>query len=160
MATEYAVVFENVEEGAKVTFGCTGRAARFYLDDVVVTTGDDRDPVDAGFIVIPGITTRDYSVTGLETGMTYRYQLITCYADGVIKKSNMQLVTLLEQQELTHKPGDVNHDNNVNVSDVTLLIAYLLGSPVDVCTTCADVNGDDSITVSDVTRVISAILSQ
>ena len=57
-------------------------------------------------------------------------------------------------------PGDVNHDNNVNVSDVTLLIAYLLGSPVDVCTTCADVNGDDGITVSDVTRVISAILSQ
>lgn len=160
MATEYTVVFENVEEGAKVTFGCTGRAARFYLDDVVVTTGDDRDPVDAGFIVIPGITTRDYSVTGLEMGTTYRYQLVTCYADGVTKKSNMQLVTLLEQQEPTHMPGDVNHDNNVNVSDVTLLIAYLLGSPVDVCTTCADVNGDDGITVSDVTRIISAILSQ
>ena len=114
MATEYTVVFENVDEGAKVTFGCTGRAARFYLDDVVVTTGDDRDPVDAGFIVIPGITTRDYTVTGLEMGMTYRYQLVTCYADGVTKKSSMQLVTLLEQQEPTHKPGDVSHDNNVH----------------------------------------------
>lgn len=160
MATDYTVVFENVEDGAKVTFGCTGRASRFYLDDVVVTTGDDRDPVDAGFLVIPDITTKDYTVTGLETGMTYRYQLVTRYADGVTRKSNMQLVTLLEQQEHSFTLGDVNHDNDVNVSDVVSLISSVVGDQSNVCEICADINGDGSINVSDVTALINIIMNQ
>ena len=160
MATDYTVVFENVEDGAKVTFGCTGRASRFYLDDVVVTTGDDRDPVDAGFLVIPDITTKDYTVTGLETGMTYRYQLVTRFADGVTRKSNMQLVTLLEQQEHSFTLGDVNHDNDVNVSDVVSLISSVVGDQSNVCEICADINGDGSINVSDVTALINIIMNQ
>ena len=160
MATDYTVVFENVEEGAKVTFGCTGRASRFYLDDVVVTTGDDRDPVDAGFLVIPGITAQEYTVTGLETGMTYRYRLVTRYADGATKKSNMQLVILLEQQEHGFTVGDVNHDNDVNVSDVVSLISSVVGDQSNVCEICADVNGDGSINVSDVTILINIIMNR
>ena len=160
MAEEYALVFENVADGSTVTFGCTGRAARFYLDDVVVTTGDDRDPVDAGVLVVPGITAADYTVTGLDTGATYRYQLVTRYGDGVTKKSNMQLVTLLEQQEPHHRAGDVNHDNMLNVNDVTSLIAYILGTTADVCTICGNVNGDNDINVADVTTLIAIILNQ
>jgi hypothetical protein len=160
MATEYAVVFDNVEDGAKVTFGCTGRASRFYLDDVVVTTGDDRDPVDAGILVFPGLTDKNFTVAGLETGGTYRYQVVTCFADGVSKKSNMQLVTLHEQQEHDFSLGDVNHDHVIDVNDVTMVIAYALGSSVDICTTCGNVNGDDSIDISDVTAVISIVLNQ
>lgn len=160
MAEEYALVFENVADGAKVTFGCTGRAARFYLDDVVVITGDDRNPVDAGFLVIPGITDADYTVTGLDTGATYRYQLVTRFGDGVTKKSNMQVVTLLEQQEPHHMAGDVNHDNVLNVNDVTSLIAYILGTTADVCATCGNVNGDNDINVADVTTLIAIILNQ
>ena len=159
MATEYAVVFENVEDGAKVTFGCTDRAQRFYLDDVVVTTGDDRDPVDAGVLVVPDLTTKDYTVTGLETGATYRYQVVTRYADGVTKKSNMQLVTLLEQQEHEFRAGDVNHDHVVDIDDVTLLIAYVLNGTADgTCTTCGNVNGQGGIDIDDVTALISIVL--
>ena len=160
MATEYAVVFDHVEDGATVTFGCTGRASRFYLDDVVVTTGDARDPVDAGFLVIPGLTARDYTIDGLETGETYRYQVVTRYSDNATEKSNIQLVTLLAQQEHNHMAGDVNHDNVLNVNDVTMLIAYILGNPSDVCTICGNVNGDDNINVADVTTLISFILNQ
>lgn len=160
MATDYAVVFSDVEDGAKVTFGCTDKAARFYLDDVVVTTGDDRDPVDAAFLVIPDIAAREYSLQGLETGATYRYQVITRYADGVTRKSNMQLVTLLEQQQHDHNIGDVNHDNMLNVSDVTSLIAYILSSTADVCTSCCNVNGDNDINVADVTTLIAIILNR
>lgn len=161
MTQEYVLVFDNVQEGDKVTFGCTGRASRFYLDDVVVTTGDDRDPVDAGFIVVPGITATDYTVTGLETGATYRYQVVTNYADGVTKKSNMQLVTLHEQQEHGFRFGDVNHDNVIDVDDVTLVISYVLGMPSgDICTDCANVNQSGAIDVDDVTMLINIILNQ
>lgn len=161
VATLYAVVFENVAPGATVTFGCTGRAARFYLDDVVVTTGDDRDPVDAACRVMPGITAKDCSVTELETGAIYRYQLVTRFADGVTKKSNMQLVTLLEQQEHNYKTGDVNHDNMIDIDDVTLLISYVLGASTGtLCTDCANVDLFGAIDIDDVTMLISIILNQ
>ena len=54
--------------------------------------------------------------------------------------------------------GDVNGDNNVDVDDVTALIAAVLsGTPVDP--TAADVNGDNLIDVDDVTALIARILS-
>ena len=159
MATEYTVVFDNVEDGAKVTFGCTGRASRFYLDDVVVTKGDDRSPVDAGAMVFSDLTTRFYTVEQLETGATYRYQVVSRYADGMTKQSNLQLVTLLEHQDHNYTAGDVNHDDVLDVLDVTLLIGYILDTPADVCTDCADVNGDEEIDVADVTSLIAIILN-
>ena len=159
MATEYTVVFDNVEDGAKVTFGCTGRASRFYLDDVVVTKGDDRDPVDMGDMVFPDLTTKHYTVDGLETGATYRYQVVSRFADGETTKSGVQVVTLLEHQEHNYMAGDVNHDNMLDVQDVTMLIYYILGQPVDVCITCANINGDDNIDVDDVISLIALILT-
>lgn len=159
MATDYVVVFENVEDGAKVTFDCTGRSSRFYLDDVVVTTGDDRDPVDVAWLVFPGIAGTNYTVTGLEAGATYRYQAVSHFADGVTMKSNMQVVTLLEQGEHNSTRGDVNHDSLVDINDVTTLIAYVLGCPEDdVCPLCGDVNGEDGIDINDVTDLISIVL--
>lgn len=161
MAKEYVLVFDDVEEGDKVTFGCTGRESRFYLDDVVVTTGDDRDPVDAGFLVIPELTAKEYTVTGLEAGATYRYQVVTDYADGVSKKSNMQLVTLLEQQGHEYSIGDVNHDHMLDVDDVALIIAYVLGKNAgSFCTECGNVNQTGGIDVDDVTTLIRMILNQ
>ena len=53
-------------------------------------------------------------------------------------------------------PGDVNEDGIVNISDVNVLIGYILagtaGSPT------ADVNRDGSINIADVNAVISMIL--
>ena len=142
MATDYAVVFENVAAGATVTFGCTGRASRFYIDDVVVVTGDERDPTEAGYYnaetrVIPDIDTKQYTVSGLATGATYRYLVVTHFADGVTKKSNLQTVTLLEEQGHGYEPGDVNHDkkvsidDKVSIADVTALINLLLSRGSD-----------------------------
>ena len=165
-ATEYAVVFDNVGDGAKVTFGCTGRASRFYLDDVRVITGDDRDPTemasgDEDCLAFPGLTSLDYTVTGLATGATYRYLVVTRFADGATKKSNMQLVTLLEQPEHDYVPGDVNHDGDLTIKDVTALINYLLTDEAEgVCDTCADVNHDSAVSIGDVTALINILLSQ
>ena len=55
-----------------------------------------------------------------------------------------------------YKPGDVNCDGAVDVSDVTALIAMILNgntSPV------GDINNDDDVDVSDVTLLIAMILN-
>ena len=160
-AKDYTVVFENVEPGATVNFSCTGRAKRFYLDNVVVTTGDDRDPAEMaedGSLIFPGLTTTDYTVTGLTTGATYRYLVVTQFTDGVTKKSNMQIVTLLDQPEHDYQPGDVNHDRSVTIADVSALIDFLLDETSPACLICADVNGNNDVSIADVSALIDILL--
>ena len=58
------------------------------------------------------------------------------------------------------EPGDVNMDGFVNISDVTQMIDYLLGSEVSIFKEAnADLNGDDSVTIGDVTALIDLLLS-
>ena len=57
-----------------------------------------------------------------------------------------------------HQIGDVNHDGNVSIADVTALIDYLLDGSFEICTTCADVNGDTNVTIADVTALIDKLL--
>ena len=57
------------------------------------------------------------------------------------------------------KKGDVNGDGDVNVSDVTALIDYLLNgnaSNIQLCN--ADINTDGSVNISDVTTLIDRLL--
>ena len=55
--------------------------------------------------------------------------------------------------------GDVNGDGSVNISDVTVLIDYLLGSDMaTVDMDAADVNSDGLINISDVTILIDMLL--
>ena len=57
------------------------------------------------------------------------------------------------------EPGDMNCDGFVNISDVTLLIDYLLSGDGSLLNTKnADVNGDDCINISDVTTLIDILL--
>ena len=59
-----------------------------------------------------------------------------------------------------YQPGDVNHDDAVNIADVTTLIDYLLDNQTEVCMDCADVNGDGVINIADVTYLIDLLLSK
>ena len=55
--------------------------------------------------------------------------------------------------------GDVNGDGDVNVTDVTLLVNYILGYQNDnFLIENADINGDGSISVTDVTTLVGIIL--
>ena len=56
--------------------------------------------------------------------------------------------------------GDVNEDDVLNVSDVTSIINYLLGTETLPDFTKADLNDDFEINVSDVTALINLILAQ
>ena len=56
--------------------------------------------------------------------------------------------------------GDVNGDDNVNISDITSLIDYLLsGNVTDINVSAADCNQDGSVNISDVTALIDYLLS-
>ena len=61
---------------------------------------------------------------------------------------------------MTYELGDVNHDGEVNVSDVTLLIQYVLsGSAQGFYSSEANMNGDGEINVADVTMLINKVLN-
>ncbi len=64
-------------------------------------------------------------------------------------------------QSEQYPPGDVNHDGDVTVADVSLATAYVLGSiPAVFFIENADVNGDGVITVTDVTKIVDMVLTE
>ena len=72
--------------------------------------------------------------------------------------ANMKLIIEKVTQGHGYELGDVNHDEAVNIGDVTALIDYLLGSG-SVCEICANVNGDEGINIGDVTALIDKLLN-
>lgn len=57
--------------------------------------------------------------------------------------------------------GDVNHDEVIDIEDVTMLISYVLGTYVEgFHVTEADVNGIEPIDVEDITALIGRVLGQ
>ena len=54
--------------------------------------------------------------------------------------------------------GDVNHDGDVNIVDVTALIDRLLGDGTHSCPYCSDVNSDNDVNIKDVTDLIDILL--
>lgn len=109
--------------------------------------------------LITGITGKSYLVTDLAAGGTFFYRVKTLYSDGIQSDwSEKEIVTLVEGQSHPYQAGDVNHDENVNIADVTELIDYLLGNG-DICLTCANVDGDDGVNIADVTTLIDRLLA-
>ena len=72
--------------------------------------------------------------------------------------ANMKLIIEKVTQDHGYELGDVNHDEAVNIADVTALIDYLLGSG-SACEICANVNGDEGINIADVTALIDKLLN-
>ena len=67
--------------------------------------------------------------------------------------------TYLPYLDVTTTPGDVNGDGEVDINDVTDLIAHVLGNAVDPFDIeAADVVDDGSIDINDVTALIAIIL--
>lgn len=64
------------------------------------------------------------------------------------------------KEEHNYCVGDANHDNAVNIADVTTLVDYLL-NPADneCCLICGDINGDHLVNIADVTSLIDLLLS-
>ena len=72
----------------------------------------------------------------------------------------MPMATFSYQKEEgpVYQPGDLNKDGIINITDVTLLVNYVLNSSADMPDT-ADVNGDGNVNISDVTLLISMVMN-
>ena len=64
---------------------------------------------------------------------------------------------IVDDIDLQLDPGDVNGDENVNVSDIATLVNMILGTDI-INNITGDVNGDGRVNVSDVSALINLIL--
>ena len=114
---------------------------------------------DATYRLITGITDRFYTVENLTAEGTFLYKVKAIYLDGTESDwSNIEEVTLFQNGH-GFVPGDVDHNGEVNISDVTALIDYVLTGNADlVCSICADVDQNGEINISDVTDLIDMVL--
>ncbi len=113
---------------------------------------------DETYRVITGITDKNYTVTALTSGGTFYFYVEANYINGGIAPSIVKEVTLFENEH-TFQLGDVDHDGEVSIDDVTKLIDFLLGGDNGACLVCGDVDTDGIISIADVTALIDYLLS-
>jgi chitodextrinase len=164
------VIVLDCAQTDKVTFSASSSyvgllKATVYAGEV--SAPEMRDVVetgDAAYRLITGITDKFYTVTGLNPESTYSYKVKALYTDGAVSEwSNVEEVTLFENGPAPHEfeLGDVNHDRQINVTDVTTLIAMILQSDDTLgCRICGDMTGEGDLNVTDVTTLIAKILNQ
>jgi len=109
--------------------------------------------------LVTGIADKHYLVKNLTEGGTFFYRVKAHYTDDTWSAwSKAKTVTLFDNGH-TYQLGDVDHDGNVTITDVTVLIDCLLGSQEDACLICADVDLDGKVTITDVTELIDMLLA-
>ncbi|MDD7653739.1 MAG: dockerin type I repeat-containing protein, partial [Sodaliphilus sp.] len=91
----------------------------------------------------------------LTDGFTYKMVVLT----QVDENGGYIACPLHNIQEQSHRLiiGDVNSDGQLNVTDVTSLINYILGTAIFPTAAC-DLTADGQINVSDTTALINLIL--
>jgi len=133
------------------------RYMKVYAGDLTSLELKASETGDATHRTITGITDKSYTVTGLTENGYFYFYVEANYANGVMEPSNTMEVTLVDSGH-DYAPGDVNHDGEVTIADVTTLIDYLLGSG-EACTICSDVDADGVVSIQDVTALIDVLLS-
>jgi hypothetical protein len=69
-------------------------------------------------------------------------------------------IAYLDTHTIAQLPGDINVDGGVDVADVALLIAVILGNATSGAVGTTDINGDGSVDVADVALLISMVLER
>ena len=153
--TEYEVELEcNATD--RVTFAGTNSYPGFKNIKIY---GGQTATGDANYRLITGITDKSYTVSNLAAGGTFLYKVKTIYSDGTESAwSNTEQVTLFGSAH-DYEPGDVNHDGNVNISDVTSMINALMSETNTLCPVCSDLNGDGITNITDVTLLITKVMT-
>jgi len=166
--TDHTIVLTGCNSH-NVKLSGTGGSKRFYVYHIEIYNGDLNAPVprravieegDSTMRTVSGITDTCYTVSALADG-TFEYLVKAIYLDGTESDwSNIQHVTLTGDTSDEWVYGDMNGDREVNVSDVIVLINYILNDYSDeLVIEHADMNGDIEVNISDVMSLINLILN-
>ena len=138
------------------------------IESIKVYAGDASEPSklravneegDATYRLITGITPdKFYTVKNLTAGGTFFFRVKAHYTDDTWSNWSKAKTVVLAGEGHGYTIGDVDHDGKVTITDVTVLIDYLLGSQEDACLICADVDLDGIVTITDVTELIDMLL--
>lgn len=132
---------------AIVTFNAQGsyNLLSYYIDP-------DDDGPGGGDITPPIVGAKVMSV-----GSTAVSECFT-FGDAISTEKGYYSVQIYKKKE---KVIDVNMDGQLNISDVTMLVDYILGKNPNPCNVSdCDVNGDGVINISDVTALVDKILGK
>ena len=159
---EYTVVLDCADVDAVILTSLEDYAS---VRQVVIYAGEQvaklraTEQGDAVYRLITGITGKSYTVTGLEAGGTYIYKVKALFADGTESPwSNIEQVTLFENGH-GFALGDVDHDGEVAINDVSRLIDMLMGNDAGCCSICADIDEDGEVSIADVSLLIDMLLT-
>lgn len=159
---EYTVVLDCADGDAVTLTSLENYAS---VRQVVIYAGEEvaklraTEQGDAVYRLITGITGKSYTVTGLEAGGTYIYKVKALFADGTESPwSNIEQVTLFENGH-GFALGDVDHDGEVAINDVSRLIDMLMGNDAGCCSICADIDEDGEVSIADVSLLIDMLLT-
>ena len=176
-------------EAIFVTFSTNGNPGQgskndaLYVDDMeLVYLGNMTDLRYQGVTINgwnPAVTTYNIETTGMpnlddftatiegasavvtksmEQNADGSYRIAICVVSGDLQNATCYLINATVAPAV--KVGDVNNDGNVNISDVSILIDYLLsGDASAINMQGADVDGDNALSISDVSRLIDMLLA-
>lgn len=148
-AADYTVVLEGCDArvAQNITLCCTGSRKRVYIYSVEILSGNASTRLaasesgDADHRVITGIKSKNYTVTGLTAGQTYKYYVVANYTDNTNKASDKAIVTLLSDgpaaPEMIVDPEGLTMSTTVGVP-VTATFSVL----------ASDLTGDVNVTLS------------
>lgn len=147
---EYGTKITSLEmtvSGASQPMDGAGNSATIYFSSDN-TTSAESEGVASG----TGTSTVTINCSALNINTGY----IT--ASGAVRIWDVKVV----YEEPTTRPGDVNHDGDVTIADVTALVNIILGKDTEGVYDheAADVNDDDEITIADVTALVNIILGK
>ena len=127
-------------------------------------TGDVRltlEDATGAFAVTPLVISAADAEKGSAVTVTFSPNVANIYhADVTLSSDGAEdVVVHLKGMGKDYHPGDVDHDGSVTISDVTVLVDYLLGTGNGICPNCADLDKDSLITVADLSGLIDMLLN-
>ena len=137
-ATGYCDYFGN---GSLVSYG-----------SVKWEPGDYDDMFTITFFVNPGFEGGDITINGNLSAQPDPRDSAFGLALTFFRRISVMVVDI--------QPGDVNADGQVNITDATILIGYLINGSGEIDYDAADLTGDGQVNISDATMLINHLSTQ
>lgn len=138
---------------------------KFDLDKAALTLvieDGEGQPLDSVTCVptTPNVSTHYLSLSlPVPSGLTTARLRFVSWTGDAISSGGIKSATFVAAGEgPVTTAGDVDGNGSVNITDITVLIDYLLSGTGDIQVNAADVDQDGSIGISDVTALIDILL--